>query len=194
MEDHMSSAESTVDIPGYIAGTWTVDPIHSDVSFTVRHLVVSKVRGFFREFEATFVTGATPEESSLTATVQLASIDTNQEQRNAHIRSADFFEVEKYPVMTYRSTGVRRDGHDWIIDGELTLKDVTKEVPLKVEINGFGPDGAGGTKAGFSAKGEINRLDFNVNFNPSMETGGLVVSEKVTLLLEIEASLDKAEA
>jgi polyisoprenoid-binding protein YceI len=189
-----TASTSTVDIPGYVAGTWTVDPIHSDVSFVVRHLVVSKVRGFFREFEASFTTGATPEESSLTATVKTASIDTNQEQRNAHIRSADFLESEVYPVMTYVSTGVRRDGDEWVIDGDLTLKGVTKQVPLKLEINGFGPDGNGGTKAGFSAKGEINRLDFGVNFNPTMETGGLVVSDKVTILLEIEASLDAPAA
>jgi polyisoprenoid-binding protein YceI len=180
---------TTTEIPGYVAGTWTIDPIHSDVSFTVRHLVVSKVRGFFRKFEGTLVTGDTPEQSSVTATIDMASIDTNQDQRNAHIRSADFFEVETYPTMTYRSTGVRPDGDDWILDGELTLKGVTKEVPLKLELNGFGSD-----RVGFSAKGEINRRDFNVNFSGVTETGAVVVSDKVQIHLEIEALLNKPEA
>ena len=184
---------STSEIPGYVAGTWTIDPVHSDVSFTVRHMVVSKVRGFFRTFEGTLVTGEAPEDSSVTATVQLDSIDTNQEQRNAHIRSADFFEVEKYPTMTFQSTGVRRDHHDWVLDGDLTLKGVTRAVPLKLELNGFGPDAYGGYRAGFSAKGEIDRQDFNVSFNATLETGGLVVSDKVTILLEIEAVLDKPQ-
>ncbi len=180
---------TTTEIPGYVAGTWTIDPIHSDVSFTVRHLVVSKVRGFFRKFEGTVVTGETPEQSSVTASIDMASIDTNQEQRNAHIRSADFFEVETYPTMTYQSTGVRRDGDDWILDGELTLKGVTKQVPLKLEINGFGSD-----RLGISAKGEINRRDFNVNFSGVTETGTIMVSDKVQLHLEVEALLNKPEA
>ena len=179
---------TTTEIPGYVTGTWTIDPVHSDVSFTVRHLVVSKVRGFFRKFEGTVVTGETPEQSSVTAIIDLASIDTNQEQRNAHIRSADFFEVETYPTMTYQSTGVQRDGNDWILEGELTLKGVTKQVPLKLELNGFGPD-----RVGFSAKGEINRRDFNVNFSGMTETGAVVVSDKVQILLEIEAVLNKSE-
>ncbi|HEV2345882.1 MAG TPA: YceI family protein [Actinocrinis sp.] len=184
---------TTTQIPGYVAGTWTIDPVHSDVSFTVRHMVVSKVRGFFRTFEGTLVTGETPAGSSVTATVKLDSIDTNQEQRNAHIRSADFFDVENHPTMTYQSTGVREHGGDWILDGELTLKGVTKQVPLRLEVNGFGPDAYGGYRAGFSAKAEINRRDFNVNFNATMETGGLVVGDKVEILLEIEAVLDKSD-
>jgi len=185
---------TTTEIPGYVTGTWTIDPSHSDVSFTVRHMVVSKVRGFFRTFEGTLVTGETPEQSSVTAKIDLASIDTNHEQRNEHIKSADFFDTEKYPTMTYQSTGVRRHGDDWILDGELTLKGVTKQIPLKLELNGFGPDAWGGYRAGFSAKGELNRRDFNVDFNATIETGGLVVSDKVEILLEIEAILDKPEA
>jgi len=178
-------------IPGYVAGTWTIDVAHSDVSFTVRHLMVSKVRGHFREFEGTVTTAENPEDSSVSATVKLASIDTNNEQRNAHLHSADFFEVEKNPEMTYRSTGVRVDGGDWIVDGELTLKGVTRQVPLKLELNGFGPDPYGGVRAGFTAKAEINRNDFGVNWNAALEGGGVVVSEKVSINLEIEAVLDK---
>jgi polyisoprenoid-binding protein YceI len=186
---------STVtEIPGYVTGTWTIDAVHSDISFTVRHMMVSKVRGFFRTFEGTIVTGATPEESSVTATIQLDSIDTNQEQRNEHIRSADFFDVANHPTMTYRSTGVHGKGEDWVLDGELTLKGVTKQVPLTLELNGFGPDAYGGIRAGFSAKGELNRQEFNVNFNAAMETGGVIVGDKVTLLFEIEAVLAQPEA
>ena len=176
-------------IPGYVAGTWSIDPVHSDVGFTARHMMVSKVRGKFRTFSGQLVTGDNPLDSSVTAEIDLSSIDTGSEQRDAHIRSADFFEVETYPTMTYRSTGVRRHGSDYVLDGELTLKGVTKEVPLALELNGFGPDPYGGTRAGFTATGEINRRDFGVNFSAVMETGGAVVSDKITIHLEIEAVL-----
>ncbi|MBO0832232.1 MAG: YceI family protein, partial [Actinobacteria bacterium] len=104
-----------------------------------------------------------------------------------HIRSADFFEVETYPTMTYRSTGIKVDGGEYVLDGELTLKGVTRSVPLKLELNGFGPDPFGGYRAGFTATGEINRRDFNVNFNAPMANGGVVVADKIQLQLEIEA-------
>jgi polyisoprenoid-binding protein YceI len=151
--------------------------------------MVSKVRGRFTTFSAQIVTGEDPLSSSVTAEVDLASITTGNEQRDNHIRSADFFEVETYPTMTYRSTGVRLDGGDYVLDGELTLKGVTKSVPLTLELNGFGPDAYGGTRAGFTATGEINRKDFNVNFDAPMQNGGVVVSDKITLQLEIEAVL-----
>jgi polyisoprenoid-binding protein YceI len=177
------------DVPGYVAGTWSIDPVHSEVGFTARHMMVSKVRGKFRTFSGQLVTGEDPLDSSVTAEIDLSSIDTGHEQRDAHIQSADFFEVETYPTMTYRSTGVRRLGDDYVLDGLLTLKGVTREVPLTLEPNGFGPDPYGGTRAGFSAVGEINRRDFGVNFSAVMETGGAVVSDKITILLEIEAVL-----
>ncbi|MBO0772435.1 MAG: YceI family protein [Actinobacteria bacterium] len=183
-----------VQIPGYVAGTWSIDPVHSSVEFVVRHMMVSKVRGKFRTFSGTIVTAPNPAESSVTAEIDLNSIDTGQEQRDNHIRSADFFEVETYPTMTYQSTGLSPDGDDFILHGKLTLKGVTREVPLKLELNGFGPDAFGGTRAGFTASGEINRKDFNVNFNAMMETGGAVVSDRVTIQLEIEAVLQPQEA
>ncbi len=178
-----------VTVPGYLAGTWVIDPVHSDVGFTVRHMMVSKVRGRFARFEGQIVTGPTPLESSVTASIDLASIDTNNAQRDAHIRSADFFDVETYPTMTYQSTGVRQDGDDLVLDGNLTLKGVTKAVPLRLEANGFGPDAFGGTRAGFSAYAEINRRDFGVDFQAALETGGVVVADKVAINLEIEAVL-----
>ena len=183
---------STTQIPGYVVGTWDIDATHSTVGFVVRHMMVSKVRGFFRDFSGEIVTAENPADSSVTATIDLASIDTRQEQRDAHIRSADFFDVENHPQMTFRSTGVRADGADWVVDGELTLKGNTKPVTLALELNGFGPDAYGGTRAGFSAKTEINRNEFGVDIKMPMDGGGVVVGDKVTVELEIEAVLRTA--
>lgn len=176
-------------IPGYVAGTWTIDPVHSEVGFSVRHMMVSKVRGKFTKFGGELVTADDVLGSSVTADIDLASIETGAEQRDAHLRSPDFFDTDNHPLMTYRSTGIRQDGEDFIVDGELTLKGVTRSVPLKLELNGFGPDAYGGTRAGFSATAEINRQDFGVNWNAAMESGGVVVSDKVAIHLEIEAVL-----
>jgi polyisoprenoid-binding protein YceI len=182
-----------VEIPGYVAGTWDIDPVHSDIGFVVRHLMVSKVRGHFTKFEGRIVTAADPMESTVTATIDLASIDTSNQQRDDHIRSADFFEVEKYPTMTYHSSGIRRDGDDLVLDGELTLKGVTRPVPLKLEVNGFGPDAFGGdpgviARAGFTATGEIDRTDFGISFNGPVPGGGVILAERVQIVLEIEAA------
>ena len=185
----MTDTTSLAQIPGYVAGAWSIDPVHSEVGFSVRHMMVSKVRGKFKTFTGELVTGENPLASSVTAEIDLTSIDTGNAQRDDHIRSADFFEVETYPTMTYASAGIREDGDGFILDGELTLKGVTRSVPLKLELNGFGPDPFGGTRAGFTASGEINRRDFGVNFSAPMETGGVVVSDKVTIQLEIEAVL-----
>jgi polyisoprenoid-binding protein YceI len=186
----MTAIAEVTSIPGYVAGTWTIDPVHSEVGFSVRHMMVSKVRGKFTSFSGEIVTGEKPTDSSVTAEIDLSSIDSGNEQRDEHIRSADFFEVETYPKMTYRSTGVRLDGGDFIVDGDLTLKGVTKSVPLHLELNGFGPDAFGGTRAGFTATTEINRRDFGVNFAAALQNGGAVVSDKVAIHLEIEAVLN----
>jgi polyisoprenoid-binding protein YceI len=184
-------SSTSVQIPGYVAGTWAIDPVHSEVSFTVRHMMVSKVRGRFDTFEGTIVTAEDPLNSVVTASVDLSSINTGQEQRDAHIRSADFFEVEKHTHMTFVSTGIRPDGDDFLLDGDLTLKGVTKPVTFKLEFSGIGPDAYGGTRAGFSATTEINRTDYGVNFNGPIPgvPGGVAVSEKVTINLEIEGVL-----
>ena len=178
-------------IPGYKAGTWTIDAVHSEVGFTVRHMMVSKVRGRFGSFSGQFVTGEDVLASSVTAEIDMASIDTNNGQRDDHIRSADFFEVEAHPTMTYRSTGIREDGDGgYLVSGDLTLKGVTRPVELQLEIGGFGPDAYGGYRAGFSAQATINRKDFGVSFNAALETGGAVVGDKVTIHLEIEGVLN----
>jgi polyisoprenoid-binding protein YceI len=178
-------------IPGYVAGTWTIDPVHTDVSFSVRHLMVSKVRGRFTSFEGTITTAADPTESSVEVSVDLSSIDTANADRDAHIRSADFFEVESHPTMTFRSTGVRADGDGYVVDGELTIRDVTRPVSLDVELNGFGPDPYGGTRVGFSATTEINRKDYGISIEMPLEGGGVVVGDKVQVTLEVEAILDQ---
>jgi polyisoprenoid-binding protein YceI len=180
---------TAIQIPGYVAGTWAIDATHSAVSFSVRHLMVSKVRGSFRTFEGTLTTAENPAESGVTATIDLTSIDTNNADRDNHIRSADFFEVEKYPTMTYRSTGVRADGDDFILDGELDLHGVVKSVPLKLELNGFGPDPYGGTRVGFSATTEISRNDFGIDIHMPLDGGGVVIGDKISISLEIEAVL-----
>jgi polyisoprenoid-binding protein YceI len=184
-------SSTSVEIPGYVAGTWAIDPVHSEVSFVVRHMMISKVRGRFDTFEGTIVTAANPLDSSVTASVDLSSINTGQEQRDAHIRSADFFEVEKHPHMTFQSTGIRNDGGDLKLDGDLTLKGVTKAVTFDLEVNGFGPDAYGGTRVGFSATTEINRKDYGVNFDGPIPgvPGGVTVSDKATITLEIEGVL-----
>src|SRR3954453_3325041 len=180
-------------IPGYVAGTWDIDASHSTVGFSVRHMMVSKARGYFREFSGQLVTAEDPTQSTVTATIDLGSIDTRQEQRDAHIRSADFFDAENHPHMTFTSTGVRGgDGADRFIDGELTIKGNTKPVVLELELNGFGPDAYGGFRAGFSAKTEISRKAFGVDIDMPMDGGGVVVSDKINVELEIEAVLRTA--
>jgi polyisoprenoid-binding protein YceI len=183
---------ATTQIPGYVVGTWDIDASHSTVGFSVRHMMVSKVRGYFRTFSGELVTAEDPTQSTVTATIDLDSIDTRQEQRDAHIRSADFFDVGNHSVMTFRSTGVRTDGGDWVVDGDLTLKGITKPVTLTLELNGFGPDAYGGTRAGFSAKTEISRKAFGVDIDMPMDGGGVVIGDKISVELEIEAVLRTA--
>lgn len=175
-------------IPGYIAGTWDIDPSHSAVAFSVRHMMVSKVRGQFKSFSGIVVTGETLESSSVTATVEADSIDTGNEQRDGHVKSADFFAVDKYPTWEFRSTSVSSDK----LEGELTIKGVTKPVTFDLEFTGFGPDAWGGTRAGFEANTTINRSDFGVDIVMPLDGGGVVVSDKVAITLEIEAVLRAA--
>lgn len=188
----MSSA-TTIDLPGYVTGTWDIDEAHSEVGFVVRHLVVTKVRGRFAKFSGSIVTAENPLDSSVDISVDLDSITTNNDQRDGHLRSADFFEAEKYPQLTYKATGARQDGENFVLDGELSLKDVTKVVPLTFELNGFSADPWGGTRAGFSATAQINRKDFNVNFE-GVQNGLAVVGDKIEIHIEIEAVLRQPES
>ena len=182
------SAES-VEIPGYIAGTWDIDPVHSHVGFVARHLMVSKVRGNFTKVEGQIITADNPLESSATATIDMTSLSTGNEQRDGDVKGENFLDVANHPTMTYRTTGIRQDGGEILADGELTVKGIARPVVLTVEVNGFGPDPYGGTRIGLSATGEINRTDYGITANMALPTGGVVVSEKIQLVIEVEASL-----
>jgi polyisoprenoid-binding protein YceI len=155
---------------------------------SVRHLMISKTSGRFTTYDVTIVTSEDPLGSSVAATIDLASIDTGNEQHDNHLRS-DYFEVEKYPTMSYRSNGILWTDDGWVIDGELTLHGVTRQVPLTVEVNGFAPDPFGGQRAGFSTTAQINRRDFGIDITIPMDGGGVVVDDKVSISVEIEAVL-----
>ena len=169
--------------------------MHSEVSFSVLHMRVSKVRGRFDKFEGSFTTAEDPLQSTVEATVYLSSVNTGESNRDNHLRSEDFFEVESHPIMTFVSTGIRPDGNDLLLDGDLTICGTTRPVTLKLQVDGFGPDAFGDIRAGFSATGEINRYDFGVSYNGPVPGGGsgLVIGKKVTINLEIEGVLTKNE-
>ncbi|TPW70695.1 YceI family protein [Schumannella sp. 10F1B-5-1] len=177
--------------PSFATGTWKLDPTHSTIDFSVRHLAISKVRGSFETFDVTVVAGETPADLSIEASIDVASVNTNQAQRDEHLRTSDFFLVEEHPTATFRSTSVELDGDDFTAQGDLTLRGVTKPVTLKGELGGVVVDGYGQTKAGFEAKTVINRTDFGVNWNAALEAGGLTLGDDVTLSFEIQLVLQK---
>lgn len=181
----------TSGVPGYRAGTWDIDTVHSDVSFSARHMMVAKVKGSFSRFEGTVVTAENPLDSSVKATIDVTSVDTRNPDRDAHLRSGDFLEVDKFPTMTFASTGIRPEGEGYVLSGVLTLHGVTRPVDLELELNGFGPDAYGGYRAGFTASTEINRSDFGISISMPMDGGGVVVSDKIHIALEIEAVLQR---
>lgn len=185
----MSSASATGTIPGCAAGTWKADPAHSEIAFTVRQLMVSRVCGRFTGSDVTIVTSEDPLGSSVVATIDTASIGTGNERRDDHLRSADYFDVGKYPTMSYRSTGIRRTADGWAVDGELTIRGVTRKVPLAVGANGFGPVPSDARRAAFSATAQISRRDFGIRV--PMDGIGGVVGEKVSISIDIEAVLRK---
>ncbi|SDE51250.1 Polyisoprenoid-binding protein YceI [Mycolicibacterium neoaurum] len=168
------------------AGTWAIDPVHSSVNFSVRHLMVSKVRGTF-DSVAGAITVAEDGTPSVTATIDIASINTRNEQRDAHLKAPDFFHADQFPTATFTSTGVRADGDDYVLDGEFTLKGATLPVALNLRLNGVNPGMGHGAVAGFEASVVLNRKDFGIDFDAPLETGGAVVGDKVTVTLEIEA-------
>lgn len=178
-------------IPGYRVGTWKVDPSHSEVGFSVRHLAISKVKGQFEQFDATFVTAENPLDSSVTATAEVESIDTNEPNRDAHLRTSDFFAVEKFPQLTFVSTGVRDNDGDFLVDGDLTMRGVTKPVTFDFEFGGFGEDAYGNYKAGFTATTVVKREDFGLTWNAPLEKGGLLLGADVTITIDVQASLEK---
>ncbi|AMY17444.1 MULTISPECIES: YceI family protein [Nocardiaceae] len=179
---------AAVAVPQLTAGTWAIDPTHSTIGFTVRHLMVSKVRGRFQDFSGSI----TVDESGVTAIsadIDVASITTDNAQRDGHLKTADFFEVEKFPTATFRSTSVAPQGDGYVLTGDFTLHGVTKQVELTVEYNGVNAGMGNGPVAGFEATTTINRRDFGISIDMPLEGGGAVVGDKITLNLDIEAGL-----
>jgi len=173
-----------------VAGTYTLDPNHKRVGFVARHLMVSKVRGGFNEATATIVIAADPLESTVTASINAASFFSGQDQRDAHIRSADFLEVDKYPTLDFRSTGVKQiDGNEFVLSGELTIRDTTRPVELTVEFEGVSRSPYGQDVFGFEAHTEIDREEFGLTWNAALETGGVVVGRTIKIEIEGEAIL-----
>jgi len=170
------------------AGTYLLDAAHKRVGFVVRHLMVSKVRGDFGQATATITIGEDPLQSSVTASIATASVFTGQPDRDNHLRTGDFFEAEKYPTIEYRSTGIKSwDGNEFVLDGELTIKDVTKPVELLVEFEGVGRSPYGFDLFGFSATTEIDREDWGLTYNMALESGGVMIGKKVKIEIEGEA-------
>ena len=164
------------------AGTWTVDAAHSELGFVARHLMVTKVRGQFKEFEGTVKVGDSIGDSQVTAVAQLGSVDTGSADRDAHLKSADFFDVENNPTMSFTSTEVTADS----LKGDLTIKGVTKPVEFDLDFGGLATDPRGNQKAGFEASTEINRKDWGLEWNVALEGGGVLVSEEIKINLDIQ--------
>ncbi|WP_410655432.1 YceI family protein [Amycolatopsis sp. lyj-112] len=176
-------------IPGWIAGTWTVDAFHSVVGFSVRHLM-SKVRGRFTEFTVQIVTKDDPAQSSVTAAIEMASVETGVTMRDDHLRSAEIFKAEENPNMRFASTGLRRDGENWVLSGDITIAETTRPVDIELEFLGIDPTGIQGeTRIGFSGKATIKRSDFGINFGLA-DDGKIVIGDKVEVSLDIEGYLD----
>lgn len=171
------------------AEKWELDIPHSSIGFSVRHMVVAKVHGKFNDFSGQIdFDGKNLEKGSVTVNAQVASIDTDNKKRDDHLRSPDFFDAEKFPTMIFKSKKViKGSGREFKLVGDLTIKDVSKEVTFDCEFNGLINDPMGNTRAGFSAEAKINRQDFNVKWSKKLDAGGLVVGDEVKISLEIEA-------
>lgn len=168
------------------AGTYEIDPGHSVVEFVVRHLGLAKVRGRFNEFEGTIDIAEDIERSSVRATIQAASIDTRNADRDAHLRSGDFLDVENHPTLEFRSTGLRHEAGEWLLDGDLTVAGQTRPVTLDVEFEGAAKDPWDNTRVGFSATTSVNREDFGLTWNQALESGGWLVGKDVKIELSVE--------
>lgn len=173
-----------------LSGTYTVDASHSRIGFSARHAMVTKVRGTFNDFQATATIDVdNPAASTAQVTLQVASVDTRNEQRDGHLRTNDFFEAETYPTISFASTKVERDGDTWRVTGDLTIKATTKPVTIDFEFTGAATDPFGNQRVGFEGSTVINRSDWGVTWNAPLEAGGVLVSEKVTLEFELSAIL-----
>ena len=181
----------TVDGVEYPAvGTYAIDVSHTRLGFAVRHMAVSKVRGEFKDFSGTLELAENPADSKISVTIQAGSVDTHDENRDNHLRTNDFFDAETHPTWTFTSTAIRpRSASEWDVDGDLTIRGVTKQVTLDATLEGVVNDPYGMHRVGFSATTSIVRDDFGVSFNAALETGGVVVGKKIDIDVEIEATL-----
>ncbi|MFK4086584.1 YceI family protein [Kribbella sp. NPDC020789] len=178
----------TTTIPGLASGTYALDAAHTEIGFTVRHLM-TKVRGTFQEFSGEIVVKDSLEESTANVSIELASVHTRNEQRDGHLRSGDFFDAENSPKMTFVSTALKAEGDDYILAGDLTIKDVTKPVELAFEFLGVEQNAYGQTILGFEASASISRKEFGIDFNVPLEGGKLLIGDKVDIHLDIQAAL-----
>ncbi|MDO5682674.1 MAG: YceI family protein [Propionibacteriaceae bacterium] len=170
-----------------LAGTYTLDPSHTEIGFVTRHAMVTKVRGSFNDVSGTASTEAGLQNAKIEVNIQVASIDTRNSDRDNHLRSADFFDVEQFPAITFVSTDVTGNGETLSVTGDLTIKDVTKPVTIDFEYNGAATDPFGNERVGLEGQIQVNRKDWGLTWNAALETGGVLVSEKVTLVFEVSA-------
>ncbi len=168
-------------------GSYGIDPTHSSATFQVRHLGLSKVRGGFESFSGTVTVAEDPAQSSVEVSLDAASFTTGNEDRDGHVTGDDFLDVENHPTLLFRSTGVQADGDDWKVDGELTIKGVARPVTLDVEFEGAGDDPWGNGRIAFTAETEIDRDDWGINWNQTLETGGVLVGKKVKISIDVQA-------
>jgi len=169
------------------AGTWNIDPSHSSIEFRVKHMGIATVKGTFREFQGSIVAGEGPEAATVTGVIDVASVDTRENDRDAHLRSPDFFDAENHPQVTFAATRLRSVGDDQFeIDGELTIRGVTKPVRLVGEVQGSGVDPWGNERLALELTGQISRGDYGMTFNQVLGSGNLLVSDKVKLELQLE--------
>lgn len=173
------------------AGTWAIDASHSEVGFSVRHLGISKTKGRFGSFSGDIVVAERPEDSRVSVEIDAASVDTRDAGRDEHLRSADFFDVETHPALTFTTTDVAAKGDRWVVTGDLAIAGVTKPVVLDTEVTGLATDPWGNDRVAFHASTEINREDFGLTWNAALETGGFLVGKTVKIDLEVEAVLQK---
>ncbi|MBD2763077.1 YceI family protein [Kocuria sp. cx-455] len=177
---------------GMTTGTWTLDPAHSEIGFSVRHAGISKVRGQFTDVAGQLNVAEDAAQSTGEIVVGMASVDTKNETRDNHVRSEEFFDVANHPEMTYKVTGLNLTDGEGTVSGELTLRGVTKPVELDTEFNGVAVDAFGVTRAGFTASTSISRKEFNVTWNAALEAGGVMVSDKVNIDLDVEFTAPEA--
>jgi polyisoprenoid-binding protein YceI len=186
----MSSNSTTANVPATLTdltGTWALDPSHSRVGFVARHAMVTKVRGAFNEFDGTATIGSDINDTAIALTIQVASVDTRNADRDGHLKSGDFLEIEKFPTITFASTSTKAVGSTLEVTGDLTIKDTTRSITIPFEFEGAALDPFGNVRVGFEGAVAINRRDYGVTWNAALETGGVLVSDKITLEFEVSA-------